>query len=587
MSKRAPQGATPRAELTPEDLGTYREIIWKNRDAVMDGKGYRGRVWLSLAGHHAMKQKWNLVSLAGIEEIFELCQEHEEEIERMLNRKEVYGNFLVQAGKDQLVTFNTIMPRMRRILRCYAKILPDRLMKFTGMVQLTAILISIMPRDEEVFDLLQVLGNMMIPWYDPQNDHHRNEILLLVEVMYAKHISLCDHLTDVHFDLIDICNVTRAWVEPVFTHHFPIDFVLRALDLVFLEGPSVLVSIVYGILLLFKGDCLNNSNVDVLFTLFFNIPGALHKPKFIKEIFNKAHTLYALDDYDFFHKHRGTKSWKKCLQVPGKLNIDGTSGDAFEMETRAKRWHKSTKKQFTDDVFDKKHNIAKIEERDPIMLENEKLKSKLAAEHKKVQQLHRKNLELQRERVSLKRNQSCTLVPIPVDLDGNPLSATTTNDVEFEDVDLANLKYNGLDCSYKLAMNSIKEPCIFMQGYLCKVNGSSNGSLFQKKERLQSRWFVLKGKYLTYFKSHLKYAPSSDRCLDLTDYVIQACRHELGEFGIELISPRKPDSNLRKRFVLLCTYKDQPLAEKRRDNWVKALKIASKNPSFLSFLDPS
>jgi len=124
-------------------------------------------------------------------------------------------------------------------------------------------------------------------------------------------------------------------------------------------------------------------------------------------------------------------------------------------------------------------------------------------------------------------------------------------------------------------MNSIKEPCIFMQGYLCKVNGGSHGWI-QRKERLQSRWFVLKGKYLTYFKSHLKYAPSSDRCLDLTNYMINKCTHELGDYGIELISPRKPDSCMRKRFVLLCTYKDQPLAEKRRDNWVKALTFSAQ-----------
>ena len=59
------------------------------------------------------------------------------------------------------------------------------------------------------------------------------------------------------------------------------EFVLRALDLVLLEGPSVLVSIVYGIFLLFKLDFTNHNNVDVLFTLIINIPGSLNNRKFI------------------------------------------------------------------------------------------------------------------------------------------------------------------------------------------------------------------------------------------------------------------------------------------------------------------
>merc|ERR1719285_1285708 len=117
----------------------------------------------------------------------------------------------------------------------------------------------------------------MIPWYDSETDYHRNEILLLVEVMYAQHIALCDHLTNVGFDLIDICDVTRGWIEPIFTNH---------------------------------------NNVDVLFTLIINIPGSLNNRKFIVDVCKKAHTLYQLDDYGFFHRHRATKSWKKCLQVP-------------------------------------------------------------------------------------------------------------------------------------------------------------------------------------------------------------------------------------------------------------------------------
>jgi len=569
-----------RSALPEEDYKTYREIIWNNRDDVMDGKGYRGRVWLSLAGHHAASESWELHQLEEFDDK-ELSADVEQEIETMLARKESYGMFLIR-GSEQLVAFKDVTPRMRRIIRAYAASSPSNdWSSFQGLIQLTALLITIMSEDDEIFELLQVLGRMMIPWYDSETDYHRNEILLLVEVMYAKHIALCDHLTHVGFDLIDICDVTRGWIEPIFTHHFPTEFVLRALDLVLLEGPSVLVSIVYGIFLLFKLDFTNHNNVDVLFTLIINIPGSLNNRKFIVDVCKKAHTLYQLDDYGFFHRHRATKSWRKCLQVPGKLNIDGVSGDAFEMETRFKRWHKSTKKQFTDDVFTKEHDVDKVEEQDPVEVENENLKRQLDQALQKNQVLHRKVQQLQRDKLSVKRNQSCSLVPIPVDLEGKPI-ATAPAEVQFEDVDLANLKYNGLDCSYKLAMNSIKEPCIFMQGYLCKVNGSSSGWI-QRKERLQSRWFVLKGKYLTYFKSHLKYAPSSDRCLDLTDYVINPCSHELGEFGIELISPRKPDSNLRKRFVLLCTYKDQPLAEKRRDNWVKALKFAADRDTSLFF----
>eukprot|EP00494_Astrolonche_serrata_P033928 UN34197 len=158
------------------------------------------------------------------------------------------------------------MPRLKSLLRAYSKCNPKCHNDLTGIVQIVAVLTAVVDDDSQAFEILQVLGELITPYF--RHDHLRNETLILVEVLYSREGELCEHLTQVGFDLIDICDIVRAWVQPLFTHHFPLEFVLRVLDVVFLEGPSVLLAIVYGILNLFKVDLIHFDDSAKLFNLF-------------------------------------------------------------------------------------------------------------------------------------------------------------------------------------------------------------------------------------------------------------------------------------------------------------------------------
>merc|ERR1719189_1300121 len=65
--------------------------------------------------------------------------------------------------------------------------------------------------------------------------------------------------------------------------------------------------------------------------------------------------------------------------------------------------------------------------------------------------------------------------------------------------------------SWKNALNSLTDASISMQGYLCKMTASkwnSRGTL----DKIQRRWFVLRGNFMTYFKTNVHVQPKADKC---------------------------------------------------------------------------
>ncbi len=140
--------------------------------------------------------------------------------------------------------------------------------------------------------------------------------------------------------------------------------------------------------------------------------------------------------------------------------------------------------------------------------------------------------------------------------------------------------------SWKNAINSLTDASISMQGYLCKMTASkwnSRGTL----DKIQRRWFVLRGNYMTYYKTNLHTQPKSDKCVNLLNYKVNPIKHEKSPYAFELIST--PKENIHKKqknvskhlertkFILIpdldCNIEKQ---KEIRDKWVKSLRLATK-----------
>ena len=93
--------------------------------------------------------------------------------------------------------------------------------------------------------------------------------------------------------------------------------------------------------------------------------------------------------------------------------------------------------------------------------------------------------------------------------------------------------------SWKLALNRLDDASISMQGYLNKMTKSKWNSkdIFDKVQR---RWFVLRGNYLTYFKTLHHNQPKADKCIDILNYIVNPTSHDKSKYALELISPPQP-----------------------------------------------
>ena len=125
-------------------------------------------------------------------------------------------------------------------------------------------------------------------------------------------------------DLVDVCVVVRSWVRGLFvTYNFATDFVLRVLDLIFLEGPCVLFSIVYGCVRIFlKQEILESISDSEIFGAIGKCPTfldttKLDKTQLIEKMISYAQSVFELNKFSYFTEAMTHKNWDLCLQIPG------------------------------------------------------------------------------------------------------------------------------------------------------------------------------------------------------------------------------------------------------------------------------
>eukprot|EP01083_Nonionella_stella_P178703 632086_1 len=152
--------------------------------------------------------------------------------------------------------------------------------------------------------------------------------------------------------------------------------------------------------------------------------------------------------------------------------------------------------------------------------------------------------------------------------------------------------------SWKHALSSLTDASISMQGYLCKMTASkfnSRGTL----DKIQRRWFVLRGNYMTYYKTNLHTQPKSDKCVNLLGYKVNPVVHAKSKYAFELISAPKENQHKksksmkknnydqrypsntsfveRTKFILIPDLDVNEHKQREiRDKWVKSLRLATK-----------
>ena len=69
----------------------------------------------------------------------------------------------------------------------------------------------------------------------------KDETLLLIDVLCVNEKKLINKLIKLNIDVIDLSLFVVSWIKCLFVNYFHIQFIQRVIDLVLLEGGSVLI----------------------------------------------------------------------------------------------------------------------------------------------------------------------------------------------------------------------------------------------------------------------------------------------------------------------------------------------------------
>jgi len=621
----------------------------------------------------------------------------QEKLALLLDREETYNDFLVNSNPNQVILMNKVRPKMEQILTAYACAHGHKF-KLSGAVQLCAVILTTFnasnrpptdsvedeggtddfeqihkDRDDNdcanTFLILQILSGIMTDYYKEDEKLMKDETLLLLDVLCVNEDDLVRRLNELNIDVIDLSVFVSSWIRCLFAHHFEMEFVQRVIDLVLLEGASVLITIVYGILQFMKTDLLLcRSTADVFLKLSQKMRNHLKKHEFISRVIQKAQLLFTEENYKYVIKGREKKSWPDLLALPGQrhFRIAKGIGDQKMVKKAYNHWRKESRKSIKtiglgaeessdEDGADDLESGGHHARNSSMAFWQSHLDSLNANGSERVDELERQlaaaKEEVDRLKAAAAQNGGASQIEaIPEDdmlqkrqMNGNAslghskrpsvlrsgsagseqghgksptlsevLYTSQFGDAIYQEPIQDTLAPREIQCrteewdvSWKQALQQLDDASISMQGYLCKMTASkwnSRGTL----DKIQRRWFVVKGNFMTYFKTNVHVQPKSDKCVNLMDYKINPVVHPKSKFAFELISPPKPrkkgkshrhraqhpqDSPYaqtpsqqhgyeRTKFVLIPDLEARGDAMQRaiRDKWVKSLRLAAKGP---------
>lgn len=232
-----------KAILEKGDVPVDRKVLL---DAVKAGvpKTRRGEIWRFLAKQHEFYSplpEYRPWMQKSFEELKEVSSSHQHSIFIDLGRTfPSHPYFAAQLGRGQLCLFN--------VLKAYS-VLDEEVGYCQGLSFVAGILLMHM-REAEAFDMLRfILYTLQVrTQYKPDMQKLQTQFYMLSRLFH-------DYYKPVYEFLLE-CEISPTlyaapWFLTLFASHFPIGFVARVLDMMFLQGMGV----IFKVILLLLGSC--------------------------------------------------------------------------------------------------------------------------------------------------------------------------------------------------------------------------------------------------------------------------------------------------------------------------------------------
>lgn len=467
-----------------------------------------------------------------------------------------------------------------------------------GSVQLAAMMLHVCDHHlHEAFKILSALVLILDEMLIDQQLALKTQCLVIADLIARDIPKLAAVFNSMDFDVVDFSDVVCLWTAPVFIYHFPRSFVLRVLDLLFYQGPSALIGVLFGVISTFSDTLIESADASALYKNFHWIPPSVSLKR-MDQCFKEGFDLiYNFPEVLEMHSN---KDWRSCMELHGKIpSFEVKVGDSVlvrnHLETRPvhvrsmsdfdeveKKEEVFEEPQFTFSLVKVKDSTSEstFSEIQKLLDVNVHLTLKLEELQKNAQdknsRIARLENDLERLEDELKLQKASDfggtlrmpkintnisrLIADKLTLEHGGVSAIELSEtkVRSENDKYDSFSLNEFDSRFSMIYETLEFPCVYMEGYLFKL---SKSGLFAK-HNLMRKFFVLKGRYLTFFKTHVHTKPSKDRCMDVGGAnIAQLESHDKGQFCFEI---RKG----KRQFILFAP--DQ----KSLYQWLIALKAA-------------
>eukprot|EP00474_Spongospora_subterranea_P010410 CRZ10868.1 hypothetical protein [Spongospora subterranea] len=436
-----------------------------------------------------------------------------------------------------------------------------------GSAQLAALILSETHGDKnEALMTLIALSTRVAGYFSNSHVNLRCDCLALAELIVNELPALADHFHSVSFDVVDLTDMVCVWAGSIFVYAFPRQFVLRMIDLIIVLGTSAIFPVMFGFFSLFANDLTVLYTLDAVFDFLNTVPATL-TVRDVDSIFRVAQNLFAQGSK--LSKLRSEKDWIKTVDHEGIPVFEAgffpksstststvkvlsaqfesqQSSDSFPRNpnnARPRSSHTSLDgaffetPQLSNDLQSKlmasetqiKLQASKIErlEKQILLLEGKSIARTLSSVHTskpsdtEVKSALVKELRSKQESFNTETAEpSLSSVAIRVD------SSTSRGQDRFR-----SFSFSQMNEVFSKIYTLLEFPCVYIEGYLMKL---SRAGLFGRQV-LNQRWFVLKGCYLTYYKSADHSKPQKDRCMNVRGLSLAAIDdHPKGEFAFTI-----------------------------------------------------
>ncbi|KAI8354045.1 rab-GTPase-TBC domain-containing protein [Blakeslea trispora] len=259
--------------LTTVKLPTFSKLI-----RVGLPNALRGELWELSSGAIYLRFANQGVYQSILEEYKDQTSLATEEIEKDLNRQPSHVSSLHFRSLPEYPGYQSAegINRLRRVLTAYAWNNPE--LGYCQAMNIVASALLIYTTEEQAFWILNVLVDRMCPGYYSTNMYGA----LLDQIVFEKLVQktmpiLWSHFQNTNVELSVAC---LPWFLSLYVNSMPLEFAVRVLDILFMEGPRILFQIGLAILKVNGEDLLQSKDDGAfldIFKSFFQSIGSQEK----------------------------------------------------------------------------------------------------------------------------------------------------------------------------------------------------------------------------------------------------------------------------------------------------------------------